>query len=264
MDSVIVFFVGGSLDISGNDSICIGTPTTLTAGISVPGVTFDYVWSPTSILTTTAQDNIVIANPPTSQWVYCSANGSNGCFDSDSIYISVGNLGAAVTATANPEIILPGETSVLTASPSGFSYSWSPTTGLSSPTSQITNATVQETTDYTVSVTDGICTNSATVQLKVMSILCDRTFVYVPNAFTPNGDGKNDVIKVYSQIATEITFRIFNRWGEMVFETKDINVGWDGKFRGKLLDPDTYDYYLEATCIGGDQEIIKGNITLIR
>ena len=169
-----------------------------------------------------------------------------------------------MTATANPEIVLPGETSVLTASPSGFSYSWSPTTGLSSPTSQITNATVQETTDYTVSVTDGICTNSATVQLKVMSILCDRTFVYVPNAFTPNGDGKNDVIKVYSQIATEITFRIFNRWGEMVFETKDINVGWDGKFRGKLLDPDTYDYYLEATCIGGDQEIIKGNITLIR
>lgn len=264
IDSVTVFFVGGSLDISGNDSICIGTPTTLTAGISVPGVTFDYVWSPTTILTTTAQDNVVIATPPTSQWVYCSANGSNGCFDSDSIYISVGNLGAAVTATANPEIILPGETSVLTASPSGFSYSWSPTTGLSSPTSQITNATVQETTDYTVSVTDGICTNSATVQLKVMSILCDRTFVYVPNAFTPNDDGKNDVIKVYSQIATEITFRIFNRWGEMVFETKDINVGWDGKFRGKLLDPDTYDYYLEATCIGGDQEIIKGNITLIR
>ena len=52
--------------------------------------------------------------------------------------------------------------------------------------------------------------------------------------------------------------------GELVFETTDQNIGWDGTFRDKLLKPDTYDYYLEATCVQGEQKIIKGNVTLIR
>jgi gliding motility-associated-like protein len=264
LDSVTVYFVGGSLSISGNDSICLNNPTNLTANINVPGVTFDYVWSPSSVITTTTQDNIVSVNPPTSQWIYCDANGSNGCFDRDSIFVTVGNLGATVTATADPTVVVPGETSLLVASPSGFNYSWTPTQGLTSPNSQQTLATVSETTDYTVSVSDGICTESATVQVKVMSVVCDRTFVYVPNAFSPNGDGKNDLLKVRSAIATEIEFKVFNRWGELVFETTDINVGWDGTFRGRKLDPDVYDYYLKAVCVGGTEEIIKGNITLLK
>jgi gliding motility-associated-like protein len=98
----------------------------------------------------------------------------------------------------------------------------------------------------------------------VLSVLCDRTFVYVPNAFSPNGDGENEVLYVRSAIASKILFRVFDRWGEMVFETTDMNSGWDGTFRGKLIDPDTYDYYLEADCYGGEKAIIKGNITLIR
>lgn len=264
IDSVTVYFVGGSLSITGNDSICVNNPTTLTANINIPGVTFDYVWSPASVITTTAQDNVVSANPPTSQWIYCDANGSNGCFDRDSIFVTVGNLGAAVTATADPTVVLPGETSLLVASPSSFTYSWTPTQGLTSPTSQQTLATVSETTNYTVTVTDGICTESATVQVKVMAVVCDRTFVYVPNAFSPNGDGKNDLLKVRSAIATEIEFKVFDRWGELVFETTDINTGWDGTFRGRKLDPDVYDYYLRAVCVGGTEEIIKGNITLLK
>jgi gliding motility-associated-like protein len=61
-----------------------------------------------------------------------------------------------------------------------------------------------------------------------------------------------------------MTFRIFNRWGETVFESFDRATGWDGTFRGKKLDPDVYDYYLEVTCIGGDEDIVKGNITVLK
>jgi len=264
IDSVQVFFVSGSMTVTGNDSICIGESSTITATITIPGVTFDYVWTPTTILTTTAQDNVVIATPTVSSWVYVTANGSNGCFDEDSIFIQVGNLGAAVTATANPSVVLPGETSTLTAFPGGFSYSWSPPTGLSNPTSQITQATVDEETTYTVSVTDGICTQSAAVTVKVLQVACREPFLYIPNAFSPNGDNENDVLYVRSAITTEILFRVFDRWGEMIFETRSLNDGWDGTFRGKLVDPDTYDYYLEAICTGGEQSIIKGNVTLIR
>lgn len=264
IDSVTVYFIGGSLTINGNDSICLNEPTTLTANIQIPGITFSYVWSPMSILTTTAQQNVVIANPPTSQWVYVDASGSNGCFDRDSIFISVGSLSGAISAQANPEYVVPGSSSTLTASPSGYSYTWSPPVGLSNIHGQVTQATPELTTLYTVNITDGICTKSASVKVNVLEVVCDRTYVYVPNAFSPNGDLENDVLYVRSAIATQILFRIFDRWGEMVFETTDQNIGWDGTFRDKLLKPDTYDYYLEATCVQGEQKIIKGNVTLIR
>lgn len=264
IDSVTVYFIGGSLSLSGTDSICLNEPTTLTALIQIPNVTFNYMWSPMSILTTTGQQNVVIANPPTSQWVYVNADGSNGCFDSDSIYITVGTISGTISAQANPEYVVPGGSSTLTALPSGYSYAWSPQTGLSNPYGQITQAIPEQTTLYTVNVTDGICTKSASVLVNVLEVVCDRTYVYIPNAFSPNGDLENDVLYVRSAIATKILFRIFDRWGEMVFETTDQNIGWDGTFRGKLLKPDTYDYYLEATCVQGEQKIIKGNVTLIR
>ena len=57
---------------------------------------------------------------------------------------------------------------------------------------------------------------------------------------------------------------VFNRWGEMVFESTDVNNGWDGSFRGVPLQPDVYDYYLDVTCVGGLKSIVKGNITLMR
>lgn len=152
----------------------------------------------------------------------------------------------------------------MTAQPPGYSYQWTPVSGLSNPNGQITNATPTETTNYTVAVTDGICVKSATVKVDVLEIACDRTFVYIPNAFSPNGDLENDVLFVRSAVATKILFRIFDRWGELVFETRDQNIGWDGTFRGKLMDPDTYDYYLEATCIDGEEKVIKGNVTLLR
>ena len=62
----------------------------------------------------------------------------------------------------------------------------------------------------------------------------------------------------------KMIFRIFDRWGEMVFETEDQSIGWDGTFRGEKLNPDVYDYYLDVTCLGGLNEIIKGNITLMK
>lgn len=264
IDSVIVTIVSGDLEIDGPDSLCLGDIGTLTANIEIQGLTFDYTWSPANLIITTSQDNVVQVSPSISSWIYCEATASNGCTAIDSIFINVGSLPGNLTATATPEVVLPGETSQLMASLSGVTYQWSPITGLNSGTIQNPLATVDETTTYNVTVSNGFCTKSADVTVKVMSVLCDRTYVYVPNAFSPNGDGENEVLYVRSAIATKILFRVFDRWGEMIFETTDMNIGWDGTFRGKLVDPDTYDYYLEADCYGGEKAIIKGNITLIR
>ena len=86
----------------------------------------------------------------------------------------------------------------------------------------------------------------------------------VPNAFSPNGDGINDVVKVEGMGIVELTFRIFNRWGELVFETHDINQGWDGVYKGALQEMDVFTYTVQATLINGQVVPLKGNITLLR
>ncbi|MFT5778669.1 MAG: gliding motility-associated-like protein, partial [Crocinitomicaceae bacterium] len=86
----------------------------------------------------------------------------------------------------------------------------------------------------------------------------------VPNAFTPDGSSDNDILYVRGALIKDMVFRVYDRWGELVFESFDRNDGWDGNFRGKPMDPDTYDYYLKVTCLDDIESIIKGNVTLIR
>ncbi|HNE51303.1 MAG TPA: gliding motility-associated C-terminal domain-containing protein, partial [Chitinophagales bacterium] len=90
--------------------------------------------------------------------------------------------------------------------------------------------------------------------------------VYVPNTFTPNGDGQNDVLKVFGPgVASVKEVRIFNRWGQLVFETNDpSNIGWDGTFKGQELNPGVFVYYMDVECINGERTIKKGDITLLR
>jgi gliding motility-associated-like protein len=86
----------------------------------------------------------------------------------------------------------------------------------------------------------------------------------VPNAFSPNGDGVNDVVKVEGKGIVGLVFRIYNRWGEKVFETHDKNEGWNGIYKGILQEMDVYTYAVEATLINGQTVPLKGNITLLR
>jgi gliding motility-associated-like protein len=161
--------------------------------------------------------------------------------------------------------VAPGSTVTLFGAPSGLlSYSWSPTTGLSNAEMQQTNAVVDETTLYTLTVSDGICTRSDTTEVKVYEIICEDPYVFIPNAFSPNGDNNNDVLFVRGLFIEKMIFRVFDRWGEMVFESSDPEIGWDGTFRDRKLDPDVYDYYLDVTCIGGLKSITKGNVTLMK
>jgi len=88
--------------------------------------------------------------------------------------------------------------------------------------------------------------------------------VGVPNAFSPNGDGVNDMVKVEGKGIVKLLFSIYNRWGEKVFETTDQNIGWDGVYKGVLQEMEVYTYALEATLINGQTVPLKGNITLLR
>ena len=94
---------------------------------------------------------------------------------------------------------------------------------------------------------------------------CEIDKIEVVNAFTPNGDGINDVFDITNHGVSQIgTVQIFNRWGEKVFEQEGNDILWDGTFRGIEVNPGVYVYTIKAICVSGDQKFIHGNVTVIR
>lgn len=265
IDSVQVHFTSSDLLLVANDSICLGDTSLVTAQNLNPAIDFNYVWSPDSIIVTPSITNDVLVQPNVTQYVYVTATASNGCVINDSILISVSNINPNVVIASASEYFVPeGDTVLLIGAPNGYSYLWSPSTGVANPTAQQSEALVDQTTIYTLTVSDGICMRSDTVLVTAFTFLCEDPYVFVPNAFSPNGDNENDVLYVRGNMIKEMTFRVFDRWGELMFESHDRAHGWDGTFRGKKMDPDVYDYYLQVTCIDEVETIIKGNITLLK
>jgi len=266
IDSVIVTFISSSITLSGNDSLCIGQIAQIIATNSSSTFTFTYDWSPDSLVVSGGSSAVVNVLPTVSQYIHVTASASNGCVVQDSIYIAVGSIPeGSVIATSSEYNVPVGSTVTLSGQPSGLlSYTWSPVDGVSNPNMQSTSANILGNTLFSLTVSDGICLRSDTVLVKAYTFICEEPYIFVPNAFSPNGDNENDVLYVRGQLIEGLLFRVFDRWGEMVFESTDRTIGWDGTFRGKLMDPDVYDYYLKAICIDGEESIIKGNITLMR
>ncbi|NTW34485.1 MAG: gliding motility-associated C-terminal domain-containing protein [Bacteroidetes bacterium] len=88
--------------------------------------------------------------------------------------------------------------------------------------------------------------------------------IFIPEAFSPNGDLENDILYVCSNNIKEMDFYIYNRWGEKVFESRDINKGWNGRYKNELCHTGVFVYWLRATLIDGEEVIKKGNVTLVR
>lgn len=185
---------------------------------------------------------------------------ANGCTQSASGLVgSVGgpiaNAGADVTITLGSSTTLNGS------GPAGSTYSWTPSTGLSCTTCQNPVASPSQTTVYYLTVTESGCSSVDTVIVYV-DIVCGDLFV--PQVFSPNMDGNNDVLYVYGACIQDMDFAIFDRWGEKVFETNDQSVGWDGTYKGKLLDAAVFVYYLKGKNQHGEDINQHGNITLVK
>jgi gliding motility-associated-like protein len=266
IDSVRVNFTSASLNLDGTNNLCLGDETAITATSNDPGIVFNnFDWSADSIVLSGDGSSSVTVQPSVTQYLVVTATANNGCVVTDSILVSVSDIDeSSVIASASETSVPVGGEVTLSAEPSGYTYSWLPAFAVDDPNAQETTATVNESTSYTVSVSDGICTKTSSVWVPAFPYTCEEPFIFVPNAFTPNGDGENDVLYLRSLIVEDVIFRVYNRWGELVFETTTMHRGWDGTFRGKLSDPDVYDYYLEGHCIDGQEFLIKGNITLIR
>ena len=146
-----------------------------------------------------------------------------------------------------------------------ISYSWteSDSGAISCATCSITAVTPTTTTEYTLTVTDNYGCSDTAMTIVYVDVVCKD--VFVATAFSPNGDGLNDVLHVKSNCGmTNMSFKIFDRWGEKVFESTSLEYGWDGTYKNKQMNSDVFMYTLDGFLSSGLEVKKKGNVTLMR
>jgi gliding motility-associated-like protein len=144
----------------------------------------------------------------------------------------------------------------------GDSYNWVPSAGLSN--ARISNPTYNYSTgtDYRINISNAAgCTIVDSLLIRAFG----KRAVYVPKAFAPNGNGSNDLLRpILVGIPTITYFRIYNRWGQLIYETKNIGQGWDGRFKGTTQPIETYTWVFEGVDYEGQIVRESGKSTLLR
>lgn len=237
-------------------SICFGNSITL----SVYNGAISYTWSPPTGLSTTNTYSTIASPASTTTYVVTVNNGA-GCIFRDTFLV---NVSPATVANFfyTPTFPIPNTPIKFNSSgSSASSYKWSFGDGTYSIEPNPSHL-YKKTGTYKVclEVSNGKCLDSLckTVEADV------RTAIAVPSAFSPNGDGSNDILYVRGGAIETMNLKIFNRWGQMVFETSEMSKGWDGTFKGKPQDIDIFAYIIKATFINGTTTEETGNISLLR
>ncbi|HEY4798606.1 MAG TPA: gliding motility-associated C-terminal domain-containing protein, partial [Bacteroidia bacterium] len=218
-----------------------------------------YVWTPA-----TGLSNDTIPSPvasPSSTTTYTLSVTGHGCGPvTDEVTVVVYPLPGAY---AGPDDTIANGSSIQLNASGGIQYAWSPPYGLSNIGIYNPIASPAVTTTYIVTVIDVYgCENRDTITVFVINLN-----LWLPTAFTPNGDGKNDVLYVHGEGISDFSFGIYNRWGEMIFFTKDIKTGWDGTRQagGEEVPEGAYIYFVKGTDLKTGQPIDSyGKINLIR
>ncbi|MCW5908740.1 MAG: gliding motility-associated C-terminal domain-containing protein [Chitinophagales bacterium] len=146
---------------------------------------------------------------------------------------------------------------------SNVNYNWNPPTGLSCSDCANPTVLVYGRNNYTVTVSsqaNAACYATATLLVDVLPELP----IYIPNTFTPNGDGNNDVFQIYGQGIKTIDLKIFNRWGELVYKSNNQFDGWDGTYKNQLQLPQVFTYHAEIIFLNNKKIEKAGSVTLVR
>jgi gliding motility-associated-like protein len=224
-----------------------------TATLTVTGGNSPYTWSNSSntgSMVTTSGGTVTVSS-------------SNACGTATAaVIVDVVNLNADIIASPTNGT-LPVVVSFTNNSTNANSYSWNFGNGNTANTTNVSSQTYSNAGTYTVYLTasNGACSDMDYV---VITVLNEEPTLYVPNAFTPNGDSINDVFLVGATNIKEFNIIIFDRWGLKMFESSDIKVGWDGTVNGTIVSDGTYFHLINAKDIDGKEIKKQGTITLFK
>ncbi len=239
----IYFFPPPMVHLGSDTMLCRSDSVLFDAGIFP-----NYLWS------TGWQQQVLKVYSPGTYWV--RVVDFNGCIDSDTVIVT-GYYPDPPPNLVNDTTICTGQ-ELMVLAPSGFAtYQW--TTG-----STVNYTKITKPGWYGITVTNQFTcrgTDSFFVQLKC------PTALYIPNAFTPNNDGVNDIFEPIGYNITAFFMRVYNRWGKVVYETNSMQKGWNGYCHGVPCEAGTYVYHIEwSGALDGVARsgVEKGNVTLIR
>jgi gliding motility-associated-like protein len=223
-----------------------------------------YLWTPATFLSNRNIANPAVIRPSASIRYIVAVTDTLGCPKPvrDTVWV---NVYPKVVANAGPRDtnIVTGEPVLLNAS-GGATYLWDPPTWLSNPLIRNPVSLPQGNIQYIVTATSAIgnCIGTDTIMIHLFNVVPD---IYVPTAFTPNGDGNNDVLRPILLGMKELRyFKVYNRFGNLLYSTTDIGKGWNGIYAGKGQDPATYVWMAEGITFKGDVRFKKGYAVLIR
>ncbi len=255
------------ISVTANDTICASLNES--AQLFASG-TYRYEWNPSLGLNAANIPNPVARPASTTLYRVIGLDAENCFTDTAFVRVAVGynptvNVPNGVQVVAGTQVLLNAQ---YTGGP--FSrYTWTPSADLSCNNCPTPLATVNVNTRYTV-VAETIygCMASDTA---IYTVECQKDQVFIPNAFSPDGDGVNDILMVRGKgVAMVKSFRVFNRFGQVVFEKQnfaanDPTAGWNGRIGGNPASADVYVYTAEVQCTsGGVMFTYKGNVTLFR
>ncbi len=273
--SVLVSVLDTNANWVSNDTIiCIGDTIQLkalsqsiTSNLNIP----TYKWSPAESLST-PNNNATLAYP-TVTTVYTVVITANVCdIRPYTVQVTVEPLPAIVTLPGSATVVHGSSIQLLATAPNVIvsDFAWAPAATLSCDTCDNPIATpVTGTTIYTVTA----ISNFGCIAKDTLSIhtFCDNSQIWLPNTFTPNGDGINDRFYISGKGISNISmFRVFNRWGQLIYEkanitTNDPSSGWDGTYKGYVLPPDVFYYQVIGQCeLGGEPFSYSGDISIVR
>jgi gliding motility-associated-like protein len=252
------------MQVSPDDTLCIGGN-----GLDIKATNASrYLWSPATGLNRTDISDPKVRTNVTTTFRVIGFDNYNCFTDTGHVKITVG---PKPTVTLGPDRVLatgtPLQLNAITSNGPIVKWEWTPASELSCNNCSNPSTVVRNNSFYSVLVTNNYgCTATDTI---LINSLCKSAQVFIPNAFTPDGDGLNDILMVRGRGVTVKSFRIFNRWGELVFERQnffpdDPKNGWDGKVRGVPATPDVFVYTAEVFCDNGVVYTYKGNTTILK
>ncbi len=224
----------------------------------------NFIWRPIQYLTPPTSPNPIVNAPP-GVYNYQVITSSQTCIpDTDYVRIVIAakpriDAGDDQTVTEGTNI------QIHASSPDNVFYQWSNyVDSLGCNDCRITNLTATQPQIIYMTATNQFgCTAYDSVIVKIVG--CDPSAVFVPNTFTPNNDDLNDKLFVRGVGLRKLDYlMIFDRWGQLMFETRDLSEGWDGVRNGKPADVATYVYSMKGECSNGNSVEKSGNVTLIR